>query len=148
MAIGVSVIFAGYLEARRRETPAVRPAESKPTVAAPASAMTVNGHPALGPIDDPAIAFLVSILLVGSAAEVGERCRFWSVEPELISRFSREQARRVWSVRLRLPVAARTALDQLPAATQVQVADLYLEVLVPGTEAAGAPDRVPRPSAN
>jgi hypothetical protein len=148
MAIGVSIIFAGYLEARRRETPAVRQAHGTSTVAAPASATAVNGHPSVGPDQDPAITFLVGILMVGSPDEVAERCRFWSIEPELISRFSREQARRVWAVRLRLPLAAQAALDRLPASTQVQVADLYLEVLIPGTEGAGTSGRVPRPIVN
>jgi hypothetical protein len=153
MAIGVSVIFAGYLEARRREVPAAPAAGriadvSTRTAGSPAPAAT-NGHAGAGPAVDPGVAFLVGMLVQGAADEVAERCRFWSVEPEPITRFDREQARRVWSVRLRLPAAAQVALDQLPAATQLQVADLYREVLAPGAEATGtATARLPRPSAN
>lgn len=142
MAIGVSIIFAGYLEARRRETPAVRDAAvfagSLPVPPGSPQPRFTNGHAAGGAHGDPAIAFLIQLLSLGSADAIAERCAFWSIEPETAAHFSREQARRVWSVRLRLPAVMHDALDQLPASTQNQVANLYLEVLAPGAEEARA----------
>ena len=138
MAVGVSIIFAGYLETRRRETPVVRRpvAAGAQAVGNGSLAQTArNGHAAGEPLDDPAVAYLVTLLSSGSAPGIVERCAFWSIDPEPVTRFDRAQARRVWSLRLRLPVAAQAALDDLPASTQIQVADLYFEVLVPGVEA-------------
>jgi hypothetical protein len=150
MAVGVSIIFAGYLETRRRETPVVR----RPAVAGAQAAgngalapTARNGH--AGGDEDPAVAYLATLLSSGSAQSIAERCAFWSIEPEPVTRFDRAQARRVWSLRLRLPVAAQAALDELSAPTQIQLADLYFEVLLPGVEASRAErSQVLRPKPN
>lgn len=137
MAIGVSIIFAGYLETRRREAPIVRRAVSDDArVVSDGSPVATarNGHAGGGPDDDPAIGYLITLLTTGTAASIAERCAFWSIGPEPVTRFDRAQACRVWSLRLRLPITGQMALDELPASTQLQVADLYLEILAPGVE--------------
>lgn len=139
MAIGVTVIFAGYLEARRREAPVTRAASGAGGLTArPPSppALHQNGHPGSGPPADPAIAFLTKLITLDDAAQIAERCAFWSIEPEDVGRFDRDQARRVWGVRLRLPAEFHAAFDRLPASTQIQLADLYLEILAPGVDEA------------
>lgn len=137
MVAGISVIFAGYLEARRREVPAVRGAG--PAVAGVAAsngthlASARNGHHGSEELaDDPAIAFLVTLLSAESEREITQRCRFWSVEAGSEAQFDRARARRVWAVRLLLPAPAQVKLDRLSAAAQVQLAELYHEVLAPG----------------
>ncbi len=139
MAIGVTVIFAGYLEARRREAPVTRPASGAGGLTArpPAPPVAVqNGRHGTSLPADPAIAFLTTLIAAGDATRIAERCAFWSVEPQAVSRFDREQARRVWGVRLRLPGESHAAFDQLPASTQIQLAELYLEILAPGVDEA------------
>lgn len=150
MAIGASIIFAGYLEARRREAPTVRrPPIAATVVEGPPLATARNGHAGGGPHDDPAVAYVVKLLSSNPPATIAERCAFWSIEPEPVTRFDRAQARRVWSLRLRLPVAAQESLDKLPASTQIQVADLYVEVLAPGVDESRAErTQVLRPKPN
>jgi hypothetical protein len=138
MAIGVTVIFAGYLEARRREAPVMRSGSGAGGLTArpPAPSAVQNGHAGSGVHADPAMAFLLTLIAADDAEQVAERCAFWSIEPEAVSRFDREQAHRVWGVRLRLPVESHAAFDRLPASTQIQLADLYLEILAPGVDEA------------
>jgi len=139
MLTGVSVIFVGYLEARRREIPAARAAVSSASVnvtpetpARPAHQGS-NGH-ARHDLD-PAIEFLVALLALESATEIEQRCRFWSVDAGAAPHLSRDQAHRVWAIRLRLPPVSRERLDRRSAAAQAQIADLYHEVLAPGVTA-------------
>ncbi len=139
MLAGVSVIFAGYLEARRRDIPAARAAvpgaglNVKPETAARPAPHGSNGHARHEP--DPAIEFLVALLALESATEIEQRCRVWSVDAGEGPHLGRDQAHRVWAVWLRLPPVARERLDRLPAAAQAQIADLYHEVLAPGVAA-------------
>ncbi|MDP9363257.1 MAG: hypothetical protein M3Q10_03315, partial [Chloroflexota bacterium] len=59
----------------------------------------------------------------------------WSVEPRAATRFEREDARRVWALRLRLSPAGQAAFDALSVPARVQLAELYDEVLAPGVAA-------------
>lgn len=138
MAIGVTVIFAGYLEARRREAPVTRATSGAGGLTArpPAPPAAVqNGH-AAGPTADPAMVFLTTLIAENDVGRIAERCTFWSIDPVDVSRFDRDQARRVWGVRLRMPVESHAAFDRLPASTQIQLADLYLDILAPGVDEA------------
>jgi hypothetical protein len=161
MAVGVAVIFGGYLEARRPSSAvpaAVGRAEGAvPPVAVAAQANgqgaagsngSANGHggplPPTVPIAgmprgaadatiDPAIAFLEGHLLPLNDAALAEAARVWSVEPSAADRFTREEARRVWALRLRLSPAGQGAFDAHGVAARLQLAELYHEVLAPGT---------------
>jgi hypothetical protein len=152
MAVGVAVIFAGYLEMRRPEpAPADSdaPASVVPAgagVAAPRAALVrlperrlqreslPTGSAVPTPAVDPAIAFLEERFLTLDEAALSAACRLWSVEAGEADRFDREQARRVWALRLRLSTTGQAALDALAVPTRLQLAELYHEVLTPGVE--------------
>ncbi len=123
MAIGVAIIFAGYLETRRSDAPRKR------ALAVDAGA-GLSASPTASASDDPdlAVAFLSELLALGPEG-CGERCRLWSVEPRPIDRFDRDTARRAWAVRTRLGADDRQRFDALPVAVQAQLAELYVEVL-------------------
>ena len=147
MAVGILVIGAGYLETRRRDAgasvrDAIVPAAGALDAAGAAGGAVDAGEPeADSPapvpggdarvvdVTEEAVRF-VSDLLRLDAAATAERCAFWSAPAVAGAHFTREQARRVWCLRLALGVAARPRLDALPAATQVQLADLYFDVLL------------------
>ena len=119
MAIGVAIIFAGYLETRRSDAPRVQKV----------AAGTASGATEPAPDDaDLAVAFLSELLALGPVS-CGERCRIWSAEARPIDRFDRDTARRAWMVRTRLRADDRQRFDALPVAVQAQLAELYVEVL-------------------
>ena len=160
MAAGVAIIFAGYLEARRPVPTAAGTASGLPKPATVTAGDSAIGEPAAArgalvrlpvrrpervspaaggaaapPTVDPAIAFLEQRLLTLDEAALSAACHVWSVEPPVADRFDREQARRVWALRLRLSPTGQGALDALAVPTQLQLAELYHEVLAPGVEA-------------
>lgn len=132
MAVGIAVIFAGYLAARRPE--AARPS---PAVAA-ASPGTAAAIPAAAPAD-PALAFIEQTLLPLGDAELIAAARVWSAEPPAADRFDRAQARRAWALRLRLSPAAQAAFDAHSVPARLQLVELYHDVLTAHGPAADAP---------
>jgi hypothetical protein len=141
MAIGVAIIFAGYLEARRPDVaraaapggdPGQQPerkqvAEGRAALV-PLPAIRAN-HRQSEPPADPAIAFIESTFLPLDDAALAAACRVWSAERREIDAFNREEARRVWALRLRLPPQAQAAFDALSVPAKLQLAELYHEVL-------------------
>jgi len=141
MAIGVAVIFAGYLEARR---PEAAPAVAAPT-APSTGAVEIERPPgesrvALLPLPttrpqtlhgDPAIAFIEQLVARDTAA-LRETLRIWSVDPVVTDRFTRPDAVRAWALRLRLSAAGQQAFDAHAVTEQLQLSELYHEVLAPG----------------
>jgi hypothetical protein len=144
MSIGVSIIFAGYLQTRRSDRPRVAAPDSVAAAAgepvpSPARASLIplpanklksgaNGRPGA----DPAIAFIEARFLPLEDEALSEICRVWSVNREERETFSREDARRVWALRLRLSADGQKLLDAHAVPSQRQVAELYHEVLAPG----------------
>lgn len=132
MSIGVTIIFAGVLQTRRRPAAAPGVVASLPGLS--------GEKPRLVPLprqqgEDPAqrqtsdgIAYIESHLLPLSAAAISEACAVWSVPSGLIEHFDRPQARRVWRLRSLLSASGQQAFDDLPAAVRVQIAELYFEV--------------------
>ena len=119
MAVGVAIIFAGYLETRRDGRPPAadgrRPAQAlgpwsanggRPTPAGSTVAVD-QPPPAVSP--DPAIRFIEERFLPLDDAALAELCRIWSVPRSAADAFGRDEARRVWALRLRLTPAGPVA---------------------------------------
>lgn len=134
MAIGIAVIFAGCVAARgaadakRPARPILSTASEERVVLA-----TSNGHatvaPVVSPRPDPGVEFIEERLESLSAADLSETCRSWSVEWQEGEAFSRDDARKAWSLRLRLSPAARTRFDALPVPVRRQLSEFYHEVM-------------------
>ncbi len=163
MAVGVAVIFAGYLQTRRPDAPAsvatqdaqdvvaVGAGEPQAPVADPQPVMgaeqdAVPGRSGLVPLPipsarshragstgaalaDPGIAFLEERFLPLDDPAASEACRVWSVDRPPVDRFDRAEARRVWALRQRLSPAAQAAFDAHAIPVQLQLTELYHEVL-------------------
>lgn len=146
MAAGVAIIFAGYLETRRPD-----PARATPAVAAPEQTISTAdllvplpsaGHPGLVSLParrangrhvahgDPAIAFIESRFLSLDDALLAEECRIWSVPRRGADAFTRDEARLVWTLRLRLSPEGQAIFDAHSVPAKLQLAELYHEVLV------------------
>ncbi|MER3438290.1 MAG: hypothetical protein C4346_12295, partial [Chloroflexota bacterium] len=106
MSAGVAMIFAGYLETRRPDArpasvPGERARQARRVALQPATGG--NGRFASGDaLVDPAIAYIEQVLLPLDDEALSEMCRVWSVPRPDTDAFSREEARRVWALRLRL----------------------------------------------
>jgi hypothetical protein len=135
MSIGVAIIFAGYLETRRPDERAVEvpPDQAvQPGVATMRPAARTNGRVASGAVSaDPAIAYLEHVLLPLDDDTLSEACRVWSVPRPGADVFNREEARRVWALRLRLSPEAQAMFDAHSVPVKLQVAELYHDVLLP-----------------
>jgi len=81
---------------------------------------------------DPGIAFLEERFLPLDDLAASEACRVWSVDRPAVDRFNRAEARRVWTLRQRLSPASQAAFDAHAVPVQLQLAELYHEVLAPG----------------
>lgn len=156
MATGVALIFAGYLETRRPDPARVGAVAGAAGAVSPAAAISAEQAPTdppsavrrggLVPLPtmregrrpeivaggDPAILFLEDQVLPLDREEIAALAAVWSIEPRSGERFDRDEARRVWALRLRLSPAAQPVFDALPVPTRRQLADLYHEVLAPG----------------
>lgn len=140
MAVGISLIFAGYLETRRADAPAaVLPVEPETSIAefsepgkphSPVVALraAVSSAPA-----DEGVALIEGWLREFEPAAISERCRQWSAPSDAGDAHTRPQAREVWALRLRLDPAAKPLLDELPPAVQRQLADVYAGVFAATT---------------
>lgn len=94
--------------------------------------------PVVSPVDgdeDPAVTFLEARFLSLDDAALEAACRVWSVDRRPVDRFARDEARRVWALRLRLSPAGQAALDAHAVPAQLQLAELYHDVLAPGVAA-------------
>ncbi len=135
MSIGVAIIFAGYLETRRPDERAAKAPPDQvmhPGVATMRPAARTNGRVASGPVSaDPAIAYLEHVLLPLDDDALSEACRVWSVPRPGADAFNREEARRVWALRLRLSPEAQAMFDAHSVPVRLQVAELYHDVLLP-----------------
>ncbi|MDP9366843.1 MAG: hypothetical protein M3Q03_00970 [Chloroflexota bacterium] len=96
----------------------------------PARSRRTDG-PGVAPAD-PGIAFLEERFLPLDDLAASEACRVWSVDRPAVDRFDRAEARRVWVLRQRLSSAGQAAFDGHPVPVQLQLAELYHEVLAPG----------------
>ena len=85
---------------------------------------------------DPAISFIVSEFLPLDDAALNEACRVWSVPRDEADAFTREEAQRVWALRIQLPLEAQSTFDRHTVPARRQLAELYFEVLLAGTEQA------------
>jgi hypothetical protein len=137
IAAGVAIIFAGYLETRRPE-PSALPTEAAPPVARNGRDIRVhlspsraNGHHKAS--GDPAIAFIESRFLPLGDELLAEECRIWSVPRRDVDAFTREEARQVWALRLRLSCDGQALFDAHSVPAKRQLAELYHEVLVQST---------------
>jgi hypothetical protein len=162
MAIGVAIIFAGYLQTRRPVAAAARPAGAPAVASAHVAAsdavkgeMVVrNGHGRLRPTwsttngrqalpgathaEDPGIAFIEANLNELEDEALSELCRVWSAERRETDAFQREEARRAWELRTRLSPMAQERFDALPVAVRLQLTTLYHEVIAPECAGAGS----------
>ena len=147
MSAGIAIIFAGYLQTRQPDT---RPATASGTVPVPADAAVPAGARTPVPLRspellarqaaaDPGIDFLETRFLPLDEAELATLGRIWSVEPPGTDRMMRDEARRVWALRLRLSPEGQRLLDGHTAASMLQLAALYFDVFAPHADAA-APD--------
>ncbi len=157
MAVGVAVIFAGYLETRRQDAvqadagsnlvaemalPGVIEPDSPhdeelpvaPSGVIPMTRRAGRTAPVAG---DPGIAFIEERFLPLDAAALAALCRAWSVPQPAIEAFGREEARRVWAFRLRLSVSGQAGFDAHDVPAQLALTDLYFEVLAPGVAELG-----------
>jgi hypothetical protein len=150
MSVGVAMIFAGYLETRRPDArPASVPSERarQPGRVTFRPATGRNGRLDSGDaFVDPAIAYIEQALLPLDDEALSEMCRVWSVPRPDTDAFSREEARRVWALRLRLSSEGQARFDAHAAPVKLQLAELYHDVLLPVqcTPAEPATDRSPR----
>lgn len=140
MSFGVATIFAGVLQTRRTDT-ARTPAVADQAVIASLQ-QTASGRqtatpqirqatrPELVDQGEPGMTYLRDRLLPLPEAELVEQCAIWSVPPRPIEHFTRDEARLVWALRLRLPADSQGAFDALTPSAQLQIAELYFEVLL------------------
>jgi hypothetical protein len=161
MAIGVAIIFAGYLQTRKPhatsrepQAPSFKPQAEGDELRAvgyqPSSTVAVhenssdgqkgtglgptNGyHPTPGetPAVDPAVAFIEARLRELDENALSELCRQWSVARPDADAFTRDQARLAWVLRQRLSAEGQTRFDALPVSIRLQVSELYHEVMQP-----------------
>ncbi len=128
MSIGVAIIFAGVLKTRRQPSIASTSAEldsGKPRLI---SLPDRNRRELAQKSIDDGIAYIESRLQSFDADAISDDCAVWSVPRGDIERFDRSQARRVWRLRSALSPASQPALDTLPVAVRLQLAELYLDV--------------------
>jgi hypothetical protein len=80
---------------------------------------------------DDGIAFIEARFLTLDDAAIDALATAWSAPRRAGATLTREQARAVWELRRRLTPAGQEAVDTLPVAALLQLADLYLGVLAP-----------------
>lgn len=144
MAAGVTIIFVGYLEARRPDrikapaAAAIATAEALPPLAPPVvvTAAIPGGPVYAAPPAEPAVAFIETHLLPLDDEALTEAARVWSAAPSVSDRFDRAQARRAWALRLRLSAAAQAAFDAHSVTARLQMVELYHDVLAASDPAA------------
>lgn len=141
MALGITVIFAGVMLTRSRPASRAVAGDARSTIADAAArrvrliALPTNREVGAGP--DPGIAFIAGRILPLPAEEILAICRQWSATSSPGGDLSRDQARQVWALRLKLPEDVTDRFDDLPLPVQAQLGELYFDVWsVPMTEPA------------
>lgn len=137
MAAGVSVIFAGVM-LTRPEFPARSAAGAPPTVHRRSSIVALPRHATRRDAPNEGIAFIAARLHDLAPAALATFCEQWSASPRLGSELSREDAQRVWRLRLLLPDDRRASFDALPLPLQAQLAELYADVWSERVDSRGA----------
>lgn len=138
MATGVSIIFAGYLQARRPDS-AKLAAISNSTVddtvvpqpipaSSNGSAYTNGNIPVASPNANPGIAMIEQRLATENLPGLTRFCAEWSAELREITVLEREDARRAWTLRIQLSEKSQATFDQLPPSMKRQLAEVYHEV--------------------
>lgn len=124
MAAGVTLIFAGYVQARK---PA---AAAGAVVAGPVRvvAFAPGDVDARGLSLDPGLRVIANWLETLDAAGVRSQCLSWSATPGDEPYLGREDARMTWRLRAMLPGQAVPAFDALPVAVRRQLAEVYEDV--------------------
>lgn len=116
MSIGVALIFAGVLVARRPEGARVTAPAHEP-VTSPA-----------GPVAATALAYIQELL--GNDVEaIDQLCTEWSVARDSAPSLSRTEARRAWKLRSLLDGDAMARFDSCDVPTRRQLSTLYHDVL-------------------
>ncbi len=138
MATGVSIIFAGYLQARRPDSAKLDPVpktEGEPSMVPTPVSVTANGsnstngnHPVPSPHANPGIALIEQRLATEDHIGLARFCAEWSAETREISVLDREDARRAWTLRIQLSEKSQATFDQLPPSSKRQLAEVYHEV--------------------
>lgn len=132
MAMGIALIFAGYLETRRLDAPAsampIAPDSPADTGDRVVNSVVALRAPAAPDPADEGIEVIEGWLRDLDAAAISERCRQWSAPPDDADAHTRTQARAVWALRRRLDPAAKVMLDDAPSAVQRQLAEVYAGV--------------------
>jgi uncharacterized membrane protein len=124
MALGIAIIFSGVVLTRQSQS-ARTTTRRAPLIALPSLPHSVRPANADG---DEGVRYMVERLLPLEDVEIAEACRRWSATPIDGDAMNRVQARQVWTLRLALPVGARSRLDALPIGVQAQLAEIYAEV--------------------
>ncbi len=139
MSAGIAIIFAGYLQTRRPETTVATGNAATPVLEEAAAMspgptplpMRVREMPDRHPAPDAGIAFLESRFLPLAELELAALGQTWSVDAPHIDRMTREEARRVWTLRQYLSPDGQHLLDGHTAASMLQLAALYFDVFAP-----------------
>jgi len=127
MAIGVALIFGGYLLARR---PVAAPVVATPPMPVQLASRGRAGGSATasGAGAAEGIALISAWLADLDDAAISARCLEWSAAPGDAPALDREQARRAWALRLGLDPAARERFDRLAPAVRRQLAEVHHDV--------------------
>lgn len=147
MSVGIALIFGGYVQTRKPEGGLAEGRGSVPGLAgAPVSGRGLAPVPLRSPglpdrssTLDAGIEFLETRFLPLSEQELGNLGRVWSVDPPTTDQMTRDEARRVWALRLHLSAEGQRLLDGHSAAAMLQLAALYFDVFAPAAEPA-SPD--------
>jgi hypothetical protein len=142
MAIGVAIIFLGYLQTRAPSAKPVAPATVPAAAPVSNGVASANGRSANGrrpdPVSvmnaDPGLAFIEARLAELDDAALSELCREWSADRPAIDVLDRAGARRAWTLRTCLSAAAQTRFDALAVPTRAQLTELYHEVMLAAAE--------------
>ena len=128
MAAGIAIIFAGYLFTRRTVARRTALGADGRGATRPPRIVPLPARRAAAPAASEGIRYIVEALLPLDDAAVAAACRRWSASAVAGDALTREQAHRVWALRLRLPEASRSRFDALPPATQAQLGELLDQV--------------------
>jgi hypothetical protein len=139
LSTGIVIIFSGILLTRSTKPARSQPLQ-EPASEAPGSRLVAlprgGGRQTQDP--DEGLAFLGRRLEEMDAVELANFCRQWSAVVRDSADLERSDAQRLWRMRVLLTPEQQEALDQLPLATQAQLAELYYEVWSVARPARGA----------
>ena len=139
MSAGVVIIFSGILLTRGRVS---RQQRGLSTAGAPSSHSRLVALPHRAErtnlVQDQGLAFIGDRLRELDPDALTTFCQQWSAAPRESADLERDDARRVWQLRVLLAPEQQVALDRLPLSTQAQLAELYHDVWSTRSQAQGA----------